>query len=241
MAAGNPPLKAQSASLYVPINIQRAYNKDTRSADGNPGKNYWQNRADYKMDVQFNPGNQVLSGSEEIHYFNNSPDTLKRLLLHLFPNILKKDNYRDYPADLADLIDGVILENVSVNNSPIDTSAQADQLEYTETNCWITLPEALLPSADLTLNITWHFRVNRNSHYREGGVDSTSFFIAYFFPRVAVYDDVDGWNEFLYLGLAEFYNDFGNFEVSVTVPQNFIVWATGERQNLKDVLQEKFL
>lgn len=234
-------LSAQMSDIYMPLDIQNAYLKSTRSNDGNPGRDYWQNHADYRIDVRFNPATRMLSGNETIQYFNNSPDSLKRILLHLFPNILKKDNYRDYPADMNDLIDGVAIESIVINGAALDTSGEAKNLEYTETNCWINLPDALPAGDKISIDISWNFKVNQNSHYREGGIDSTSFFIAYFFPRVAVYDDIDGWNEFLYLGLSEFYNDFGSYDVKVTVPGGFLVRATGEWQNPAEILKNPWL
>jgi hypothetical protein len=90
------------------------------------------------------------------------------------------------------------------------------------------------------LSIAWHYTLNEGSHIRTGAIDQSSFFVAYFFPRIAVYDDIDGWNDFTYTGSAEFYNDFGNFEVSVTVPKDFVVWATGNWQNPDEVLVDKY-
>jgi len=93
----------------------------------------------------------------------------------------------------------------------------------------------------MNMSISWNYVLNEKSHMRTGVVDSSSFFIAYSFPRIAVYDDIDGWNEFKYMGDTEFYNDYGNFDVSIKVPKNYIVWATGLLQNPEQVLSKKYL
>jgi hypothetical protein len=232
---------ARSSGLYIPLNIQKAYQGNTRSLTGKPGTNYWQNRADYSIDVKFDPVTRILKGKETITYYNNSPDTLKELLLHLFPNYFKKGNARDETIDYTDENSGVTIEQMTVNNIHVDISPGSKFLKYKHTNLKLILENPLPPGKNLVLSISWHYTVNKGSHNRTGSVDSSSFFIAYFFPRIAVYDDIHGWNDSLYTGTTEFYNDFGIFEVSIAVPQNFIVWATGSLQNPGEVLTPKYL
>ena len=90
------------------------------------------------------------------------------------------------------------------------------------------------------MQISWHYYVNTGSPERTGMVDSGSYFIAYFFPRVAVYDDIDGWDTWSYNGKQEFYNDFGNFNVDITVPKNYVVWATGNRYERRMIISPKY-
>jgi hypothetical protein len=230
-----------ASDLYMPKNIRKAYENKTRSMDGKPGPGYWQNRADYQIDVTFDPVTRILKGSETITYFNNSPDTLNQLIIHLFPNLYKKGNARDFDVEPGDESDGVIIEQMKVNEKDIDTSSKSKSIEYQHSNLKLLLPESLLSGDKLEMTISWNYVLNKGSHQRTGAVDSASFFIAYFFPRIAVYDDVDGWNDFTYTGTAEFYNDYGDFEVSVTLPENYIVWATGVLKNPDEVLREKYL
>ena len=230
---------AQSSALYIPRNIQKAYQVNTRSPDGKPGPKYWQNRADYSMDINFDPVTRILKGKETITYHNNSPDTLNELLLHLFPNYFKKGSARDDSIDYTDESPGVTIEQMTINN--VDISPGSRSLQFEHTNLKLLLANPLPPGKSLVLSISWHYTVNKNSHNRTGAVDASSFFIAYFFPRIAVYDDIHGWDVSLYTGTAEFYNDFGAFEVSIAVPQNFIVWATGNLQNPGEVLTPKYL
>jgi len=231
----------QASDLYIPKNIKKAYDNKTRSLDGLPGTAYWQNRADYSINVSFDPVTLILKGSETITYFNNSPNDLNQLFIHLFPDLYKKGNSRDFDVEPADESDGVAIERMTVNGEKIDTSPENESIEYQHSNLILQLPEPLPSGEKLGVTISWNYVLNKDSHQRTGAVDSSSFFIAYFFPRIAVYDDIDGWNDFAYTGTAEFYNDYGNFDVSITVPKNFIVWATGTLENPERVLREKYL
>jgi hypothetical protein len=230
---------ARSSGLYIPRNIQKAYQMNTRSPEGKPRPKYWQNRADYSIDINFDPATRILKGKETITYYNNSPDTLNKLLLHLFPNYFKKGNARDNNINYTDETPGVTIEQMTVNN--VNISPGSRSLKYGHTNLKLLLENPLPPGKSLVLSISWHYTVNKGSHNRTGSVDPSSFFIAYFFPRIAVYDDIHGWNDSLYTGTAEFYNDFGTFEVSIAVPRNFIVWATGSLQNPGEVLTPKYM
>lgn len=232
---------AQSDQLYLPLNFKQAYKNKTRSFNGKPGPNYWQNRADYRIKVQLDPYTRVISGSETILYYNYSPDTLSYLLIHLFPNVYRIGNQREFVIDPADASDGVLLKEILLDGKKIDPGLNSAHIVELHNDIRINLDNMILPEESIKLDITWQYTVNKNSHMRTGRVDSTSFFIAYFFPRIAVYDDIDGWHDFKYGGIAEFYNDFGDFDVTVTVPKNYIVWATGLLQNPQDVLREKYL
>jgi len=207
--------------------------------DGKPGPKYWQNRADYFIHINFDPVTRILKGKETITFYNNSPDTLNELRLHLFPNYFKKGIARDDNINYSDVSSGVTIEQMKVNN--VDISPGSRPLKYEHTNLKLQLKNPLPSGKSLDLSISWRYTVNKGSHNRTGSVDPSSFFIAYFFPRIAVYDDIYGWNDSLYTGTAEFYNDFGNFKVSIAVPRNFIVWATGSLQNPEEVLTPKYL
>ncbi|MEO7120040.1 MAG: peptidase, partial [Ginsengibacter sp.] len=194
---------------------------------GKPGKNYWQNRGDYTIHVNFDPASNLLSGSETITYLNESPDTLKQLIMRLYPDLYKKGVARLSPIRDKDLNDGVTIDSLFVNDKNIN-----DHNEIHKNTNLIIMPEsAILPHSKNKIEVKWHYTVNTGSPVRTGMVDSGSYFIAYFFPRVAVYDDIDGWDTWSYNGAQEFYNDFGSFTVTISVPKNYIVWATGDRLN----------
>jgi hypothetical protein len=231
---------SQPTTFFTPVNVQKAIAKKTRSIDGTPGIVYWQNRADYKINLNFDPKSLVLKGYETIVYSNNSPDTLRHLIFHLFPNMYKKGNMRDEDIDPADESDGLIIDKFIIAGKEIPVSSSNEYMYIEHTLLRLSLDAPILPQKQLSIGISWHFTLNRNSHIRTGAVDSSSFFIAYFFPRIAVYDDINGWNFYKYTNDAEFYNDFGTFDVSITMPKNYLVWATGVLKNPEEVLSEKY-
>jgi len=221
-------------SLPIPINIKAAYDKDTRSGNGKPGKNYWQNTADYDLKINFDPITRLITGSEEINYTNNSPDTLGTILFKLYPNLYKKGSIRSMPVKADDLTDGVKILSLTINNDKIDSAG----IKIDGTNMTVT-KSPILPKQTAHFSITWSYTLNKTSHIRTGEIDPGADFVAYFFPRIAVYDDIDGWDTYLYNGRQEFYNDFCHFKAAITVPANQVVWATGNLLNAKEVLDEK--
>jgi hypothetical protein len=220
--------------LPVPRNLQKAYLNQTRSPDGRPGKKYWQNKADYKILVSFDPVSRLLSGNVNILYTNSSPDTLRQVVFKLYPNYYKKGSPRNSRIAAEDISDGISIDTMFTNNILTDKS----KIQVDGTNMVVGRLN-ILPGQNIQFRISYHYLLNKGSHNRTGEVEPNAAFIAYFFPRVAVYDDVDGWNRQPYLGTQEFYNDFCNFDVAITVPANFLVWATGNLQNCSDVLSSE--
>ncbi len=219
-----------SQQLFIPKNIQAAYQKQTRSTDGKPGKNYWQNTADYILNVNFDPATRLLSGVADIQYINNSSDTLKQIWFKLYPNLYKKGSPRESKISPEDITDGVSIDSMWVNDQLIDKR----KFNIDATNM-ILGRQSIAHGQSIHFKINYHYTLNKGSHIRTGEIDPNADFVAYFFPRVAVYDDIDGWNRFPYNGTQEFYNDFCHFDVNITVPKNFVVWATGELQNTDEV------
>ena len=198
--------------------------------DGRPGKNYWQNTAAYDLAISYDPVSRYLSGTAAITYINNSPDTLQTLWFKLYPNLYKKGVIRLTPIEPEDEGDGLVIEKITVNGSNVSVPRQEG------TNMRLAI-EKLLPKHTINLTVTYHYTLNKGSHNRTGEVEQGSAFIAYFFPRIAVYDDIDGWNKNPYLGTQEFYNDFCDFKAAITVPGGFGVWATGDLINCAEVYQ----
>ncbi len=232
--SATPPAQAQAqaptqSQLSLPLNVQAAIDKGTRTASGQPGPHYWQNKADYSIRVKFDPRTRLISGHETIVYTNNSPDTLRQLLFKLYPNLYKKGASRLQAIKEEDLTDGVSLTNMTIDGQ----SKPARSVPGTD----MGVPtSALAPGKTTQVSLDFSYILNKGSHIRTGAIDSGAFFIAYFFPRIAVYDDIDGWNRNPYLGHLEFYNDFCNFNVEVTVPGDYLVWATGDCSNRQDLL-----
>ncbi|MEO7307596.1 MAG: M1 family metallopeptidase [Ferruginibacter sp.] len=222
-------------TLPIPINIKKTFDKGTRSMDGKPGKNYWQNAAVYNIDVNFNPATRLIKGTITINYTNNSPDTLKEIVFKLYPNIYKKGASRLMNIKGEDVTDGVAIEKLSANEELLP----AKNYRIDATNMSVRI-KPLGPKGTIKFNITYNYILNKQSHIRTGEVEDGAYFIAYFFPRIAVYDDIDGWNRNPYLGTQEFYNDFCDFTTSITVPGDYIVWATGDLTNSTAIFKEKY-
>lgn len=227
---------ATYAQLTRPANVNRAYSKGTRSDTGKPGPKYWQNTASYDIKVNFDPQSRVINGTVEVEYVNNSPDTLKELWFKLYPNLYKKGTPREMNVLPDDLNNGMQISRLAIGKKEADVN----KLAVNGTN--LTVPvEAILPGKTVHCSIAYSYTLNKTSHIRTGQVDEGSYFVAYFFPRIAVFDDIDGWNKYPYLGSQEFYNDFCRFSAEVTVPNGYVVWATGNLQNAAEVLDSRYV
>jgi len=225
--------------LYIPLNIKKAYDNGTRSYDGLPGPSYWQNSSEYKIKVEVVPKTKMLFGSETITYRNNSPDTLKTLVVRLYQDIFKIGNARDFTAPPEAINDGVDVSKIILRGQEIDPDSSI--VKRSDTNLIIDLDDPLSPHSAIELAFEWSFIIPHKYPIRMGAYDSTSFFIGYWYPQVSVYDDIDGWDKYNYGGQQEFYNDFASFEVEIKVPHTFCVWATGVLQNADEVLTKKIL
>ncbi len=222
-------------SLPTPRNIQLAYDKGTRSTSGAPGKNYWQNEASYTIHVEFSPDTRLIRGTVQIEYFNHSPDKLNTIWFKLYPNLFKKGVPHAVDILPDDIGDGLTIDKLAINGKASDSS----KLEIDGTNMVVSIPE-LNSGGKIAFEISYHYVLNKGGSIRTGEVEPNADFLAYFFPRIAVYDDIDGWNRHPYLGVLEFYNDFCHFDVYIKVPKNFVVWATGDLKNCSEVLSEKY-
>jgi hypothetical protein len=225
----------QETRFYVPKEIKQAYENGTRSWDGTPGPKYWQNTADYQIEVSVNPTDRSIKGSEEVTYYNNSPEKLTTLVIRLYNEVFKKGNARDSRLREEDIHEGTELSNLMVNGEEYTVGTRESRVSGT--NLYVSLREPLEPGASLTFSVDWEQKVPL-SNRRTGARDSTTFFIAYWYPQVAVYDDVFGWDNFSYTIRTEFYNNLANFDVNITVPEDFTVWATGVLQNPEEVLND---
>jgi hypothetical protein len=214
-------------TLTIPPEIQRAYDNGTRSPDGKPGKKYWQNHGRYSISLTVTPPDNTIKGVEQFTYFNNSPDTLRSLNMKLIENVHRVGGRRP-----GDTLAGIKIDEFEARGVKIPWDNHAD----TTTNQLVNLPEPLMPHDSIKLDITWHYMLTHGQG-REGVIDSTTFYLAYFYPRVSVYDDYMGWDTQPHTGGFEFYNDFNDYHLTVTVPGNFLVWATGTLDNPSEVLQ----
>jgi hypothetical protein len=225
---------AQAQELYMPRNIKQAIEKGTRSMDGKPGKNYWQNFARYSITITAAPPNRMIKGTEDIVYINNSPDTLKNPIIRIILNSHTPGAARQFPASENYLTSGVHIDRYAENDVVKKWQEQGKQ-----TVNRVRLTKPLAPHDSVKLSFDWHYDVSIESG-REGAIDSTTFFLAYFYPRVSVIDDYNGWDRTMFVEAQEFYNDFNDYTFNVTVPKNFVVWATGDLINPTEVLQSAY-
>ena len=234
-----------------------------RTASGAPGVDYWQQKVDYKIKIAINDENQILSGSENITYYNNSPDVLTYLWVQLDQNMRAKDSETPLvtPNKMRNVMSGSGLQSITneyTNSSGerydggfkihrvINTSNKPLSFNIIKTMMRINLEKSLASGESFSFNIDWSYTINdRMKLGGRGGYEyfpednNYSYTIAQFFPRMAVYDDKEGWQNKQFLGRGEFTLAFGNYELEITVPADFIVGATGTLQNPKEVLSNK--
>ncbi|MFW5699905.1 MAG: M1 family metallopeptidase [Bacteroidota bacterium] len=218
--------------LYMPLEYQHAYEKGTRSYSGAPGENYWQNRASYDIEATINPVEKTLMGEASINYINNSPDTLYFVVIRLHQDMYKKGAARDRELHVDDVTSGVDIQQVKLNNEIMDLNnrSKAGRLG---TNLYIRINQGLAPQASIDLKIDWSFEIPDKTLIRMGALSASTMFIAYWYPQISIYDDIDGWDRFNYGSRQEFYQQDADFEVSLTLPASYAVWATGELKNGK--------
>jgi hypothetical protein len=214
-----------SSKIYMPLDIKRAYKNGTRSFDGLPGKNFWQNTCNYKIQASINLTNRELTGREYIDYINNSPDTLKKMVFHTYQDAFRKGSLRSY--DIREETEGLILGLLIINGDTI--SNKNYKQSYTLLD--ISLKKPILPRSISKIDITWKIQIKGKPEFREGFIDSTSAFIGLWYPKICVYDDLFNWNEDIYNLKDEFNSPLSTYDVSVSLPKGFLVWATGTLVN----------
>jgi hypothetical protein len=228
-------INSYAQELYQPRDVKMAYQKGTRTYNGTPGAIYWQNKGIYDIQLTAAPPERNVKGSEQITYINNSPDTLKNLVIKLIQNIHKPGASRNGDAQADYLTAGVQIDGCTVNGKSVTFKENNFHLTWNA----LRLSSPLLPKDSVKLSFDWHFQASKESG-REGMLDSTSFYLAYFYPRVAVYDDYNGWDRATFTDMQEFYNDFNDYRLTVNLPKNYIAWATGVLQNPQEVLNKTY-
>ncbi|MBI4343105.1 MAG: M1 family metallopeptidase, partial [Candidatus Omnitrophica bacterium] len=232
------PLLAQRPVPYPvvpPPQFQRAVAKGTRSQTGEPGRRYWQQWTRYDIRATLAPDAKRLSGSERVVYFNRSPDTLSVLYLHLYQNLHAPGVPRNEPAEVTG---GVQLESVAADGQPVPATTGRPGYRVDGTIMRLSPPEPVAPGDSIVLDLAWGFQVPQQSAGRMGWNGDNLFFVAYWYPRLAVYDDVEGWQADPYLSSAEFYDGYGDYDFAVDVPEGWVVTGTGELVNPDEVLPD---
>jgi hypothetical protein len=239
-AAAAAPTAYNPQEAFAPLTLPQPVNR-YRSGDGAPGPDYWQNRADYDIQARLDPKAKTLSATEVITYANNSPGALPSLWVQLDQNIYRKDSRAsvigggDRGQAAGEHTDGYVLEQVEVDQGAGWT--KADYL-VSDTRMNVRLGQPLKGGGKLRLRIVYHYTVPGLFGGRTSWVDSKNgpiFDIAQWFPRMAVYDDVRGWDTLPYIA-QEFYLEYGDIDYAVTVPSDMMVMGTGELTNPAEVL-----
>lgn len=215
-----------------------------RSGTGAAGPAYWQNRADYKINATLDDQQDLLTGEVEITYTNNSPDRLPFLWLYLDQNLFSPTSRGALTTPLkgSRFGNGALGGGIQVQSVSIEKNKKLSKADYliTDTRLQIKLLEAMNPNGDVQkIKIAFSFPVPAYGSDRMGTLDADHgriYEIGQWYPRMCVYDDIDGWNTLPYLGAGEFYLDYGDFEYNITVPANHIVVGSGELLNPTEVL-----
>ena len=232
-------LSAGTVSPFTPLPLPPP--TSARTASGRPGRGYWQQRVDYRINATLDAATSQIRGRETIRYTNNSPDPLPYLWMFLEQNIC-------HPASVTEKLDqpplvflgstfdfsckgfegGLTLDRVSIGGRPVPRAVHGTTMR-------LDLPRPLQSGGVLDIEVAWHFTVPPYGAGRMGR-DGPLYQVAQWYPRLAVYDDVRGWNHEPYIGAGEFYLEYGSFDVSLTVPAHYIVAATGTLRNPELVL-----
>ena len=215
--------------------FRRAVERGTRTRTGRPGARYWTQRAEYALRAELDPATKRLTGQGTVRYHNRSPDTLAWLAVQLHQNLFAPGAAR---AEATPVTGGMELRSVTAQGATLAAGAASDSTPgyvVEGTVAWLRLPRKLAPGGTADLAFDWAFTVPPDGAPRMG-TDGEIFYLAYWYPQMAVYDDVGGWQTDQYLGNAEFYMGYGNYDVSLTVPAGWLVAATGELRNADQVL-----
>jgi hypothetical protein len=221
----------------MPEDIIHAYEKRTRSISGKPGPAYWQNTVDYDLEVTILPEENKLKGSGSAVYFNNSPDDLNKLVVRLYNHIYHTAKSRPLNTGQAENKKSSFLKYIKINGKRYHLDDPRD-ITWSGTYMIVHLRNPLRSGKQLTMTTAWekHMPLSKIS---AGTYDSTSFFIANWYPQISVYDDIFGWDRSDNKSQTEYYNNLGNYRVKITAPKNYTVWATGSLENPDEVLPEK--
>lgn len=239
--AQSVPSKYNAHELFAPLEYN-SNGSTYRSANGAPGAKYWQNRANYNIAATLDTAAKTLTATEAITYINNSPDTLRSLWLYVEQNTYKDDARSQYYSAFPrnEHTTGYALASVQV-----ETGGKTIAADYvvTDTRLQVRLKQPLAANGGkVVIHIKYSYNIPGAFGNRTDYVDTKNgkiFEIAQWYPRMCVYNDVEGWNTLPFLGSGEFYCEYGDFDYAVTVPWDVLVAGSGELKNPAEVLTSK--
>jgi hypothetical protein len=229
--------------VVPPAGYLRAVEDGTRTPDGRPGATYWQQRVDYTIQASLEPETATLSGSEVIRYTNRAPSEIPRLFVHLYQNVFSEGAKRNRAVRITG---GMTIRRVAAQGQALERLRPADlrgddrRAGYLIDGsvAQIVLPEPIPSGGVAELEFEWEYTIPGADAFRTGHIDNHIFNVAQWYPQIAVVDDVSGFDASPYLGDGEFYLEYGSFDVSLTVPDGWLVAATGELRNAPSLLPE---
>ncbi len=232
--AAQQPERSVRRTIPITRGFERALEAGSRDSSGSPTSRYWQLKTDYVINARLEPATSTVTGSERITLKNPSPDTMKVVALRLYQNLFAPNVARSSPV--AALTSGITVSSLVANG---DTVAPDDDWKQS-TVVPVKLATPILPGGTGTFDVSWSFQVPKVPEGvrgdRMGSWGTRLFQVAQWYPQIAVYDDLRGWNTDPYLGDAEFFNNFGSFDVKLDVPGGWLIGATGVLQNGEQVL-----
>ena len=239
----NPETEIERPIPYpvtLPYIQQLAIENGTRTGEGSPGEKYWTQWSEYDFDLTLNTNDKRLDGESSIKYYNNSPDTLNVVVFELAQNVHKEGVVRN---EAVEITGGINLTKVSVEGISLNEVNTNQPGYYVQgTNLVVLLPALLFPDDSMTFEIDWNFKIpQRGAGERMGYIRDNLFYLAYYYPHVAVYDDLEGWFADPFTSNAEFYHGFGDYKINITAPEQWIVMSSGEFLNPDEVLDATVL
>lgn len=227
-----------SQELYMPRYVKQVYSSGLRQMDGKPGPRYFQSKSTHNIKLSVDPPSRRVTGSQDIVYKNNGPTPLVHLVYRFEMNAHAPEAMREREVVTEQLTADAVIDEYAEDGKvkPWKPLVGGKGMTFNVA----ALDKALKPGESVTISFKWHYDLAAVSD-RDGAIDPTTFYIAYFYPRVAVFDIINNWDTDPHmLGGHEFYGEFNDYNVELTVPKNFLVWGTGELQNYSEVLQPKY-
>jgi hypothetical protein len=222
--------------IEYPIGFDQAIRNETRTTTGHPGPEYWTNTASYQIAAEVFPESATLRGTQRVTYRNNSPETIHSVVFHLRQNLHRPEAVRNRYVPITR---GMNVARLDVQGQRLSEVEFLSQQGYVTggTLMTVNLPEPIAPGGQAAFDMDWEMDIPPEGAPRMGH-DGEVFFLGYWYPQLAVYDDVHGWKAELYQGSGEFYMGYGDYDVSITVPEGWLVAATGVLTNASDVLSD---
>jgi hypothetical protein len=232
--------------LDVPATFQQAVENGTRTSDGRPGERYWQNEGQYVLHAEIDTANHTLHGEADIEYTNNSPDNLNAIVVELAQNLHKEGTPK---KELTEITGGKDIQRITINGN--DLAQTTMQARFTTgasgymingTRLYIFPENPIESGSSVNLEFEWSFEIpEQGASGRMGRSRNNLYMLSYWYPQIAVYDDVYGWMDDSFLGNAEFYHKFSDYEMNVTAPEGWLVMGTGEFLNPEETLSDRTL